>query len=376
MTPLDTRTFWHPLREGQDPREAQILKLDAYVSLALHAVHLRFQSTCWQRLFGGVDRVALRSQVAWQYGTETLEAAALQCVATVKPGTGCHLALRRHVALKVPADADGVELRVVLTAVEQDGLDRALRLLDADEFRRPLELAPAALGQAATVTALLKRLFSDAEGSPRLEASWASVIGREPVEDPAGAGRLAAGFLVLVSREEGAETDPERLDSSDLGVEGDLVTLRGRPLPHTYVVYAVTRDRHRGENPRAGWSLKYREALAAVEGLPPGLHPGAAARDAALRLWLEAGALLDADPAYLERERRLLKKAKLLELEKRFREKGGGTAPARKGAARVGALLPAGLRAAVDFAGEPLAAVAREVAEYRRELSPEGGHPR
>jgi hypothetical protein len=72
----------------------------------------------------------------------------------------------RNVVLKVPASADGIELQVSIHAVQNDNLGKTFQLLNSDDFKQPLQLAPVALGQALCVANLIKKTFTGVEEDP------------------------------------------------------------------------------------------------------------------------------------------------------------------------------------------------------------------
>jgi hypothetical protein len=379
MPALGTRRFWRPIGAAKDATPPQVLKLQGYVSVVLHAAHYRSGGGFWQRIFGGADQITLVSEVSYYYGAERITAAAVQDARRVRARREHYLGIGRIVALKVPADADGLQLDVSIAAVENDRLQRALDLLNADEFKVPLELAPPVVGQVLAVTRMVKRLLDDASPEKRLEASYAGIISREATADPLETGRLVAGYLILISANDDDEGILASLDPAKLAVRGDGLVYAGRPVRSTYVVYAVTVDRLRGVNVHSSWYRKLRDALNRLDDMDrtaeeewPRIY------DAALDLWTQGRVLLDEDQTYLPSERRSIQLANLKEIRERYsaqQEARAGAAFAAGAEVRVQDLLAdrAGrLARGVEYAEMTLAELNAEVDAYAGALGEAG----
>jgi hypothetical protein len=262
------------------------------------------------------------SQITYQYGEETIVATALQDVTTVRANADHYIGTAKTIALKIPADADGLCLQVDITAIENDKLQTALQMLNSDEFRKPLELAPPIVGTALTVTSLVKKLFSSTDPKKQLQGSYPGVISQECTPQPLSKNRLVSGYLILISTDDDTDNLLQNLDESKLSVEGDTLRYDGVPMSNTYLVYNISLDGKRGVNDRAPWYAKYRESLLKLNELRTvvGATEQKKVYNAALALWNQANGLIESDRNYLEAERDEIQGAKLAELEKRYKD--------------------------------------------------------
>jgi hypothetical protein len=322
MPTLGTKKFWRPIPGQPDGANPQILKMSGYISVVLQAVHYRSQGTFWQKIFGGTDKVAVTSQITYQYGEDTVVATALQDVTTVRANADHYIANAKTVALKIPADADGLELRVDITAIENDNLQSSLQLLNSDEFRKPLELAPPVVGTVLTVTSLVKKLFTNTDPQKRLQGTYPGVISQQNIPQPLSQNRLVSGYLILISTDDDTDDLLDTLDESQLSVEGDTLRYKGIPMSNTYLVYNISLDERRGINARSPWYAKYREGLLKLNELRTVADAGDKTRiyNAALALWNQGNGLIEADRSYLEAERDEIEGARLAEMDKRYKD--------------------------------------------------------
>ena len=160
MASLGTRKFWAPIDGIAGSAPPQILKMSGYINIVLHSVHYHSKGGFWQGLFGGSDKITLVSTVTYKSGSNSLDASAVQNISTVKANRDTFLGLGRIIALKIPADCDGLELGVEISAVESDNFGNALNVLNSDDARKPLELAAPVVGQVLMVTTFVKKLFT------------------------------------------------------------------------------------------------------------------------------------------------------------------------------------------------------------------------
>ncbi|HZO87724.1 MAG TPA: hypothetical protein VFB38_05235 [Chthonomonadaceae bacterium] len=383
---LGTRRIWKSAAGTDDAAAHQIRKMSGYVSIVLQAAQYHTSGNWWQRRFGGSDRITLKSEVIHQHGNNPVTAATIQDTSRIRVGHPFHLPIGRNIAVKLPADADGLELRAEIAAIQSDGLQAALDMLNSDEFRKPLQLAPAALGEIVTVTRLVKKLFSGDAATKRLEATYSGILSQGPdanggapatgaaAPNSAGAGNaLCSGWLILIS----ASDDNDRLDQIEdtkLTVEGDQLRYDGKSVPYTYVIYRISLDPHRGVNSQATWCHRYREALSKLDKLYiAGTKRKGQIKGEALNLWGQGNALLETDPEYLASERDKIKKDYLSQILKRYQDRLEElSGPAFGGNTRIGSLLPPGMAASVNFADLRLVDVTGEAEQYRKALQQEG----
>jgi len=281
------------------------------------------------------------------------------------------LAIGRNIALKVPAIANGLEMQIAISAVKDDNLGRTLQLLNGDDFKKPLELAPVAVGQILTITNLVKRVFTDMEPSQVLTASYPGIISEAEMSDPVANNRLVEGYIILIVKQD----DEDRLDfdSAGLSVEGDTLLFNKNPIPNTYMVYNVTTDQFRGRDAESAWSKKFVQASSKADELifaapDQRQHIISAAYD----LLKEGGALLDNDDNYLISERTRWKKAVYVEVADKIKDNSGAQPPTGAPSALARAARALGI-APEDKGREPTEENIRdEVREFSGELAKAG----
>lgn len=323
MASLGTRTFWKPFDASPgNAADDQILKNSGYISIGLHTASYVSRGDLWQRTFGGHDDIALTTTVTYKSGATTIEAKAVQDRRRVRANQVHLLGAQRLIALKVPATADGLELKVSLTAVKDDRLQAGLDLLGSEEFQLPLQLAPLAVGEIVAIASMVKKVFADSDDSDELHASYAGIISRDPVADPVARERLTQGYLILVDNSDENSRFFDRLDPDELVVRADGLRYGGRPVELTYVVYAVTFDTFRGVQESATWNRKYQAAVGKLDDLYTADDEAErkAVWDDALRLWIEASALLFDDVMYTQKEKEDIKFTAYQKLKERRRQ--------------------------------------------------------
>jgi hypothetical protein len=318
-----TRVYWRASNTGAAASPQQILKNSGYISVVLQAVQYKAGGNLWQRLFGGNDKITVSTQVAWQSASDAKTVAAIQDFRKVSVPSTNSLAIGRNVVLKVPATADGIELKVSISAVQDDNLGRTLQLLNSDEFKQPLQLAPVAVGQAVAIASLVKKAFTDTDPADMLSASYPGIISDEASPDPVENNRLVQGYIILMVKQD----DEDRIDydPAQISVTGNGLMVNGRAIPNTYMVYNVTFDTWRGRDISANWSKKFEQASSKADELVFGgqdQHPAIVA--AAYDLLKSGYALLDDDVNYTTAEKVNLKKAAYLEIQGKINSNAAG----------------------------------------------------
>lgn len=318
MATLGTKKFWKPSIGGSAPQ--QILKMSGYINVLLQAVHYFSKGNSWQTIFGGSDKITLTSRIVYRYGSSTIECAAIQDVTTVDSNSVQALGTGRNVALKVPADADGLELRVDISAVEEDNFETALSLLNSPEYQKPLEVAPQVVGEIFTITSMVKRLFADVNPSRRLEVSYPGIISEGMIANPVESNRLVTGHLILISNQDDEDRILDRAIVADLAVEGNTLKFKGKEVKSTYIIYNISMDTYRGHNTKATWFLKFQESVTKLNDLILTTDDDERKNiyQNSLKHWIEAGALLQDDPTYLQNEKDRIKQDYLDQLITKF----------------------------------------------------------
>lgn len=359
-----TRTYWKPSASGAAAAPRQILKNLGYVSVVLQGVQYKANGTFWQQNFGGSDKITVSTQVTWQAaGDANKVAAAIQDFRKVKVPSVNALAIGRNIVLKVPAVANGLEMQVSVTAIHDDGLGKVLQILNSDDFKQPLQLAPVAVGQALMVASLVKKVFTDVDPSQILSASYPGIISDAAISDPVQNNRLVEGYVILIVKQD--DEDSLDFDPSLLSVTGNGLLYDGTPIDNTYVVYNVTFDPWRGRDTGSTWSKKFDAASNKADELifaTPDQRQGIVG--AAFDLLKEGGALLADDDNYIRAEKTTLKKAAFQEVQDKI---AANTQPAHP------APLPGPLTLAAPV---PSRAPTAAIRELKIAIEPTGPHDR
>ncbi len=325
MTILGTKKFWMPspgstCSQGQD----QILKNSGYINIQLFSVNYKSNGNFWQNIFGGSDNIALSTNIKYQTTTENIEATSIQDVRKVDANKTCNLGLQRNITIKVPANADALELTVKITAVKDDKLQAKFDMLNGPEFQAALQLAPTVVGQVLTITSLAKKLFTESDPDTQLEATYAGIISSQKDISPVRNGKLTRGYLLLISTNDGSPFT--NVDESKFSLRGDALQYGSNPVENTYVVFSISFDRYKGDDEKSLWFRKYAEALNHLDRILTVGDPGEAAKvyTESKNMWIEGNALLEADTTYLYGERTRIKTTMLNAIN----EKYAGLAPA------------------------------------------------
>ncbi len=362
-----TRVYWRPAARSETDSPRQILKNSGYINVVLQAVQYKSSGNFWQQTFGGRNKITLSTHVLWQSGSDSKTAAVIQDVREIAVPSRNILAIGRNVVLKVPAGADGLELQVHIGAVQDDNLARTLQLLNSEEFKKPLQLAPVLVGQAITIATMVKKVFTGPGTTEVLAASYPGIISEEEIPNPIDGNRLVEGYIILMVKQD--EADRLDFDPEKLTVNGNELLFDGAAVPNTYVVYNVSFDRWRGRDTGSSWSMKFEQASSRLDDLILG-KPGdrQSAIDSAVDL-LKAGiALLDEDVNYITFEKRNLKKSAIQELQAKITSSASAS-PAARGA--LSSLSPplAALVEKLEFSYPNLES---DVATYAAQLEEDG----
>jgi hypothetical protein len=377
MTSLGTRSFWKATSGTDDPAKQQILKLSGYINIVLQAAHYRSNGNFWQRIFKGSDQITLTSQVTYQTGGETIAAAVVQDARTVKANRSHYLGVSRNVALKVPADADGLELRIEISAVEDDNVQAMLSLLNSEEYQKPLELAAPVIGQILTISSLVKKLTSKVDPQKRLEATYPGIISSDSDPHPLQHNKLLTGYLILISATDDEERLLDTIDTSKLSVLGDGLKYENKPIQNTYIIFNISVDSVRGINPKAAWYQKFQEAIRKLDDLYikeedkwEGIY------NESLSLWHQGSAMIDGDPMYIPNEKGNIKRANLGDIKRLYNEwvekNQGKSFAGVSEAQKVSSFLPTAIATSIDFADETVAEFARNIEAYSSDLAGAG----
>ena len=326
MANLGTRKFYKSFDKTADAATHQVLKNTGYISVVLHSVFYNSKGSFWQNRFGGTDEVVLTTSITYQNGEKTIEAKSIQDKRTVRSGRNHTLGLSRLVALKVPANADGLELKVGLTAIKKDNFENAIGLMNSKEFQEPLQLSAVPIGQILAITKVVKKIFTGIEQNNHLEATFAGIISRDKVENPIQQERLCNGYLIMISNNDEDNNFLASLDEKKLQVEGDGLKYEGKKVEHTNIIYTITFEKFRGPDEDANWFKLYQDALDKLDDLLFAAVEDDKKKilDSSRKLWVEASALLYDDPTYLSQEKKSIKASFFKKINERYNELSEG----------------------------------------------------
>jgi hypothetical protein len=343
MTILGTKRFWIPSSGSTGSQsEDQILKNSGYINIQLFSAHYRPKGNIWQKTFGGCDNIALSTGVTYQTSAENIEATSIQNVSHVDVKRTYNLGLQRNIAIKIPANADALELTVKITAVKNDNLQAIFDMLNKQEFQAALQLAPAVVGQVITITSLVKELFTETGPTNQLEAIYAGIISSEKESSPVSNGYLTKGHLLLISMDDGESFVD--VDESKFVLKGDTLYYGSDEIENTYIVFNISFENYKGDDEKSHWFKKYAEALSHLDKIQTIVDPTEVPKIylQSKNTWIEGNALLDADSTYLYGEKTKIKTTMLNAINQKYNGLTPASAPpaAKRAAKKVIGITP------------------------------------
>ena len=321
MATLGTIKFLKPFPNEENPK--QILKNDGYISLILYSAFYHSEGNFWQDIFGGVDKITLSTTVSFRRSNAQFQAQTIQDIREVKARKDHFLGINRYLALKIPSDSDGIEIKVNLVGVKKDNLENAIDLLNNKDFQEPLQIIPQKLGEVLSITKLVKKVLSGIEQDDYLEASWAGIISEKQIETPSHLNRLTEGHLILISsHDEDDEIDLSEIQKSKLAVEGNGLKYSGELLTKTNIVFSIIFEDRRGIDSQSNWNKKYIQALDKLDQLSIDMTTEQRTQilNESKEIWKEANILLNADDGYIQDEKREIKDLYFVKIHERYKE--------------------------------------------------------
>jgi hypothetical protein len=310
MPTLGTKKFWKPATGASvSQKENQILKNTGYINIQLVSVNYMSSGNFFQNIFGGEDQIALATNLKYQTGVDSIEAASVQDVKTVRVNRNYILGLQRYIAVKIPGHSDALSIDVKITAVKNDNLQAKFEMLNQPEYQSALQLAPTIVGQVLTITSLTKKLFTDTDPQTQLDASYGGIISAQAEEHPVSNGKLTKGLLIMVSTDDGDAYDD--VDESKFEMRGDVLYYDDKEVSNTYIVFNISFDPLKGDDEQSNWYKKYNEALNVLDKIQITEDNSEWKKiyNDAKNLWIEGNALLDADMTYINSEKVKIKSA-------------------------------------------------------------------
>lgn len=322
MGSLGTRKFYKTFDGTSDVGSNQILKNSGYISIVLHSVFYNSKGNFWQKVFGGSDKIVLTSSISYQSTAKTIEAKTIQDKRTVKANKTHFLALSRIIALKVPANADGLEYKIGMTAIKDDNFENGINLMNSKEFQEPLQLSSLPIGQILSITKVVKKIFTGIGGNNELEAAFAGIISKNKVSDAIKKERLTAGYLIMIANNDEDSNFLEGLDPENLQVEADGLKCKGERVEHTNIVYSITFDSLKGVDENSNWFKKYQLAISKLDDIifQDTEEEKKKVLTDSRKLWIEGSTLLFADPTYVSKEQFSIKATYFQKINERYQE--------------------------------------------------------
>lgn len=320
MAILGTKKFWRPsLGASSTQKENQILKNGGYINLQLRTVNYMSSGNFWQRTFGGKDNIALATTLKYQSGVDSIEATSVQDVREVKVNKNYILGLQRNIAVKIPANADAIEIEVKMTAVKSDSLQAKFDMLNQPEYQSALQLAPTVVGQVLTITSLVKKLFTDSDPSAQLEASYAGIISSHQEDHPVSNGKLTTGLLIMISTNDGEQFN--NVDESKFELRGDSLYYNNKQVENTYLVFNISFEQFKGDDEKSNWFKKYNDALNNLDKIQLTQDKNEISKiySDSKTMWIEGNALIDADATYINKERIQIKNAAIASIQEKYK---------------------------------------------------------
>jgi hypothetical protein len=294
----------------------------------LDSVHYKTDGNLWQRWFGGANKVALSTQVTYT-GSKTHSSASIEDTRDVDVGESVYFGLHRAVTVKLPTDCDSIEIDITMTAVKNDNLSGALNILNGDELKSTLSLAPGPAQSALAIANVVKKLLTAAGPQSQLQVRYAGTVGVKAVEDPTEGDYLAQGRLILLYRENDDDTGLDGLDYSKLSIDHDQLRYEGQFVQNTYVLLSFVFEEVRGADKDADWFGVFQDAMDSLDALA-----SAADDNARLKAWAtayatykQAAKLLRSDPSYTEVESDGITAAHLVDMQSKYQRLSGKPAP-------------------------------------------------
>ncbi|MDN3594663.1 hypothetical protein [Zunongwangia endophytica] len=319
MANLGTKKFYKSFNSKTEENN-QILKNSGYVSIVLHSAFYKSKGNFWQKTFGGSDKIALTSTITYQSSEKSIEAKSIVDKRKVKADRNHPLGLTRNIALKVPAIADGLEMKVEISAIKGDNFENSLDLMNSEEFQKPLQTASLPVGQILAVTNVIKKIFTGVNNPSILEATFAGIISKEKVTEPVTKERLTEGYIIIIANNDEDDNFLSQVEPDNFTIEGDGLKYNDATVEHTNLVFAVTFEQSKGPDQDSAWFKKYQRALNKLDEIVFAENEAEQKKilDDSRRLWIEGNAILFEDPSFIDKEKNSIKLTYFKKINERY----------------------------------------------------------
>ncbi|HZQ74839.1 MAG TPA: hypothetical protein VFB08_18145 [Burkholderiales bacterium] len=326
--------FWLPDPMNQsDIKRSQVIRGGEYITIKLQSAYAYYESG----FFENIGNLVVASTVTFVDDARSIEGTAINKTLQKLHDDGDYIGIGDHLAVLSPSTPANIKIKVGFRGISGDQFKSLFDILGNSSLKTALNLAPTILGRVAALSSIAQQFLAP----PYTSANPLQVLEMEQsfVLYPSGADikgdGLREGFYVIVSGRHGKGDDLSkfgslttqdiRMTSLGYGLEykdksGNWQSLR----KNSYAVISVTKTPVRGEDQTSPWFKKFADAETAAEDSTDGTADGKHARD----LFREAGALLAADPNYIEKERISIKSQYLTALNEVLSKKSKQTANA------------------------------------------------
>jgi len=324
-----TRIYFIP-NSGMDLKSSQILKGGGYATINLKGAHYRSDGNLWQQIFGGSDKVTLSTQITHTSAHSSVSSASIEETRQIGVGHPYYFGSNRAVALDLPTDCDAIGMSVAMSAVKNDNLSGALNILNSDELKGTLQLAPPAVSSALAVANVVKKLLTNTDPQSSLQAEYDGRVSVGASDNPIRDYCLAQGTIILIYRESDNDTSLDDLDPAKLTTDGDGLKYDGTVLANTYVMFQVSYAALRGEDPSAPWYSSFSTAEQSLESLVTAANDSDKQKiwAAALATYQEGLKSLLSDPTYTQSEAKGIAATHLSTLRQKYADLSGQPKPA------------------------------------------------
>lgn len=323
-----TRIYFIP-NSGMDLKASQILKGGGYTTINLKGAHYSSEGNLWQRFIGGSDKVTLSTQIT-HVSAHPTSSASIEETRQIDVGHPYYFGSNRAIALNLPTDCDAIEMSVAISAIKNDNLSGALDILNSDELKGTLQLAPPAVSSALAIANVVKKLLTNTDPQSSLQGEFVGRLSVSASDNPIRDYCLAQGTIILIYRESEDDTSLDDLDPAHLAADGDGLKYDGRVVANTYVMFQVSFTSLRGEDPSSQWFQSFSAAEQSLDSLVT-----AASDSDKQKIWASAFAtyqegirLLLSDPTYIGAEAKAIAATHLAVLRQKYADLSGQPKPA------------------------------------------------
>lgn len=352
-----------PLQQGNQP--SIIVKNQCYFSMIFLGGNYLSSGSILQKIFGGRDDVALIAGLRLQPDglliTSVEDPNIVIDKRTIKQGKNTNIPLLLNILVKIPAYMDSIGFSFkVATTKRSDNFSTALDVLN--DNKGILDgLVPSVVGKVLGIGKVVKDMFDkiDAANNKCLVQFVVNDFIVSATTDTVGSNILQEGYLAIFVKDESENTNENLEENFNIFDDGSgnerhlsadqtvfinlkefeemnestfevaipslsfdeatkILTLNGKAVVNTYLVFKIQKDLTRGENLNSTWSKKFVQSVGTLSNeFTKTLDKLKELQPKAIQLFNEAAALLDDESAFtiVEKESFISKYRSLIERE-------------------------------------------------------------